>query len=134
VGATLGAGSAEKDPIPATKKGERSAVPPAKLCRRRHRQLPDGHHHVGQLPVGPKAVAGEGQATLRAATGPGGSRRATVEAAAAKIVAASQEHDGIAEEIQADGAGGFLLEVFHGVFRSHGGGQGVGEGFCFVSF
>lgn len=59
VGTVLGAGGTEEDPIPATKKGEGLAVPPAKLLRRRHCQLPDGCHHIGQLPVGTEAIAGE---------------------------------------------------------------------------
>lgn len=62
---------------------------------------------------------------MGAGAGPSGIRGATIEATAAKIVAATQEHDGIAEEIQADGAGGFLLEIFHRVSRSHGRGDAV---------
>lgn len=55
----LGAGGAEEDPIPATKKAEGLVVPLAKLLRCWPCQLLDGRHHVGQLPVGTEATAGE---------------------------------------------------------------------------
>lgn len=57
---------------------------------------------------------------MGAGTGPSGVCGATIEATAAKIVATTQEHDGIVEEIQTDGAGDFLLKIFHGASRSHG--------------
>lgn len=56
----------------------------------------------------------------RAGTAHGTARSARRAPPQAEVGPAAQDHDRILEEIQADSAGGFLLEVSDGVSRGHG--------------
>lgn len=109
-----GAGGADEDSIAATEESEGSLAAVAQLLH--------GRHHAAQLPARAEGAVRDRHPALRAQTAP-----------------AAQDRDGILEEIQADSAGGFLLDVSDGVSRGHGCLQAVlgearseraGPGYC----